>query len=446
MAEAVVTNSDEKIIEKTLEQTDQNVSEQKEQNTQSQSKSETQHEKASEEKSSEKNSEVDEISEKIQSLSIDVPVKKVGIYYDKCMLLHREAGHPEKPERLEAIMAKLISTGTYKKCIPFEGRPATKEEILLIHTDSLYTEVLDSKSIQVDVIHFSGDTFGNKYSSDAAHVAAGCVIDLAERVVKNEIDNGFAFIRPPGHHAEKDDIMGFCLFNNVAIAAKYAQVKLGLKKVLILDWDVHHGNGTQHIFQDDPTVLYMSVHKGGHFYPGTGKVHEVGIGPGEGKTVNVPFLASGMGDADYYTCFKYVFVPIAKEFQPDLIIISAGFDCVKGDKLGPMSVTKVGFENMLSMLLQVNSKVVCALEGGYSLEPTAEAALSCVNILLGANPAIIENLIPTKRGFLDIQAAITTQQKYWNSLHKLGSEWEALEKHMENVEVEQETEAKCHLQ
>jgi histone deacetylase 6 len=423
MAEAVVTNTEEK-----------KTQEHKEQNTRPQ------------ETSNEKKSEVDEISEKIQSLSIDTPVKKTGIYYDKCMLLHKETGHPERPERLEAIMNKLISTGTYKKCLPYEGRPATKEEILLVHTDSLYTEVLDSKNTQADVIHFSGDTFGNKYSSDAAHVAAGCVIDLAERVVKKEIDNGFAFIRPPGHHAEKADIMGFCLFNNVAIAARYAQVKLGLKKVLILDWDVHHGNGTQHIFQDDPTVLYMSVHKGGHFYPGTGKVGEVGIGKGEGKTVNVPFLASGMGDADYYTAFKYVFVPIAKEFEPELIIISAGFDCVKGDKLGPMSVTKVGFENMLSMLLQVNSKVVCALEGGYSLEPTAEAALSCVNILLGATPSIIPDLIPTKRGFMDIQAAINTQQKYWKSLEQLGTEWEALVTHMEKVEVEPEEEVKCPIQ
>jgi histone deacetylase 6 len=297
-----------------------------------------------------------------------------------------------------------------------------------------------------DLVHLSGDTFANKYTSDAAHVATGCILDLTEKVIKKELDNGFAFVRPPGHHAEVDDMMGFCLFNNVAIAARYAQVHLGVKKVLILDWDVHHGNGTQHIFQEDPTVLYMSVHKGGHFYPGTGRVFEVGSGTGEGMTVNVPFLASGMGDADYYTCFKYVFMPIAKEFKPDLVIVSAGFDCVKGDKLGPMEVTPVGFEHMLSMLLQLSDgKVVCALEGGYSLEPIAECAYSCVNILLGSTPAPLSNITPSKRGFNDIKAAIQEQQKYWKCLHQL-EEWNELVKLMETVQEEPEPKDKCYLQ
>jgi len=390
----------------------------------------------------------EELSTSLSQLNLnEVPPKRVGIFYDDCMLLHKEAGHPEKPERLVAIMQKLTETGIINQCQQFKGRKATKEEILLIHHEKVYENVISSQNITEDVIHFGGDTFANIYSSEAAHVAAGCIIDLSERVIKGDLDNGFAFVRPPGHHAEKDEMMGFCLFNNVAIAAKYAQTHLGVKKVLILDWDVHHGNGTQHIFQDDPTVLYMSVHKGGHFYPGTGRVTEVGTGAGEGKTVNVPFLAAGMGDGDYYTCFKYVFVPIAQEFNPDLVIISAGFDCVKGDKLGPMNVSPVGFEHMLSMLLPLaNGKVVCALEGGYSLQPIAECAYSCVKILLNNQPTPLISIIPSKRGFDDVKAAVLQQQKYWGCLNNLGPEWEELSKQMELVQVEPEPQEKCFLQ
>jgi len=365
------------------------------------------------------------------------------------MLLHKEEGHPENPDRLVAIMKHLNESGIINLCKVFPGRKATKEEILLIHNERLYENILQSQYSTEDVVHFSGDTFANKYSSDAAHVATGCIIDLTERVVKKELDNGFAFVRPPGHHAEKDEMMGFCLFNNVAVAARYAQVHLGLKKILILDWDVHHGNGTQHIFQEDPTVLYMSVHKGGHFYPGTGRYTEVGFGAGEGKTVNVPFLAAGMGDADYYTCFKYVFMPIAKEFQPDLVIVSAGFDCAKGDKLGPMDVSPIGFEHMLSMLLQLsNGNVVCALEGGYSLQPIANCSYSCVNILLGSNPTPLSNITPSKRGFNDIKAAILQQQKYWSSLNQQSflEEWTELSKLMETIPEEPDPMEKCFLQ
>jgi len=247
-------------------------------------------------------------------------------------------------------------------------------------------------------------------------------------VCKGELDNGFAFVRPPGHHAEKDEMMGFCLFNNVAIAAKYAQVHLGVKKVLILDWDVHHGNGTQHIFQEDPTVLYMSVHKGGHFYPGTGRVTECGFGAGEGKTVNVPFLSAGMGDADYYTAFKYVFMPIAREFAPDLVIISAGFDCARGDPLGEMDVSTEAFAHLTSRLMSLaQGKLVMALEGGYNVTAVAGAVVYCVRALLGDT---LPSLSPSKltdrerreltarrqRFDRDLQVVLDLQSPYWRCL------------------------------
>jgi len=361
------------------------------------------------------------------------------------MLLHKDpSGHPERPERLESIMDMLKETGVYLKCVIVPSREATEEEILAVHNKKVREAVLSSLQA-TDTIHFGADTFANKYSSKAAHVAAGGLIELTKRVVTGELDNGFAFVRPPGHHAEKDEIMGFCLFNNVAIAAKYAQNKLGVKKVLILDWDVHHGNGTQHIFEQDPTVLYASVHKGGQFYPGTGKVFETGKGKGLGFTVNVPFLFGGMGDGDYYACFNHVFVPIAQEFGPDLIIISAGFDCAAGDSLGPMKVTPNGFANMLSMLLPLaNGKVVCALEGGYSLVPTAKSATACMNVLLGSDPGDVSKT-PSFKGLTDIQASMKEQSTHWPSQkEKLESEeWKALMEFTEKQPTVKEPQDKC---
>jgi len=356
-------------------------------------------------------------------------LRKTGIMYDDCMLLHKEEDHPERPERLIAIMDILKKERIYEKCVVVPSREATEEEILYVHSKKVRDAVLSSEQ-SPDIVHFDADTFANKYSSKAAHVAAGGLIELTKRVINNQLDNGFAFVRPPGHHAEQNEIMGFCLFNNVAIVAKYAQVHLGVKKVLILDWDVHHGNGTQHIFEEDPTVLYMSVHRGGNFYPGTGKVAEVGKGKGVGFTVNVPFLYNDMHDGDYYRCFKHVFVPIAQEFNPDLVIISAGFDCADGDTLGPMKVTPKGFENMLAMLLPLaNGKVVCALEGGYSLEPSANAAAACMRILLGENASSDVAKTPSWQGFENIKAALEKQAEFWEcSSKELQSEdWKALE-------------------
>jgi len=397
------------------------------------------------------------LTQSLQSLKIE-PIeeqpqqppqqKKTGIMYDDCMLLHEEVGHPERPERLTAIMKKLKQQGIYDRCIVVPPRDVTEQEILAIHEKQLLDEVLSSKQTE-DIIHFgSGDTFANKYTSKAAHVAAGGLIELTKGVLTGELDNGFAFIRPPGHHAEKDKVMGFCLFNNVAIAAKYAQSQFGVKKVLILDWDVHHGNGTQHIFEQDPDVLYFSVHKGGNFYPGTGRVTEVGIGNGIGKTVNVPFLFSNMHDGDYYRCFKHIFVPIAKEFEPELVIVSAGFDCAAGDQLGPMKVSTKGFEMMLSMLLPLaNGKVVCALEGGYSLEPSANAAAGCMRVLLG-EPASTVTTTPSFRGLTDIKNAMLVQKNHWTCQQQEieSEEWKQLVEEVEKLPRDETPEDNCCVQ
>jgi len=313
-------------------------------------------------------------------------------------------------------------------CVDVPSREATKEEILAVHSPKVREAViLTQESKEGDIVHFrGGDSFANKYSSKAAHVAAGGLIELTERVVKGTLTNGFAFIRPPGHHAEADEMMGFCLFNNVAIAAEHARQKLGVGKIIIFDWDVHHGNGTQHIFEGRSDIMYCSVHKGGSFYPGTGRFNECGKGAGLGYTVNVPFLLGGMKDADYMAAFKWVFMPIAKQFNPDLVIISAGFDCAENDTLGPMKVSPAGFEHMLDQLMSLNSKTVCALEGGYEVNVTATCAAACVNVLLGAQPSpIVSTSNPSVFAWKDIKNAMEAQKAYWTSIATLleSKEW-----------------------
>eukprot|EP01127_Copromyxa_protea_P021901 TRINITY_DN7650_c0_g1_i1.p1 TRINITY_DN7650_c0_g1~~TRINITY_DN7650_c0_g1_i1.p1 ORF type:complete len:307 (+),score=55.69 TRINITY_DN7650_c0_g1_i1:547-1467(+) len=183
------------------------------------------------------------------------------------------------------------------------------------------------------------------------------------------------------------------------------------------NFSVHHGNGTQHILESDSSIMYFSVHKGGDFYPKTGHVDEVGKGLGKGYTVNVPFTENGMGDADYLACFKHVLLPIAREFNPELVIVSAGFDCGKNDIVGPMRVSTKGFENMMALVSTLaNGKIVCALEGGYTLETTAKGAVGCIGVLTGKKPREIKKSIPSQSGLMDIIAAIDVQKNYWHSM------------------------------
>ncbi|MGD9975066.1 MAG: histone deacetylase, partial [Desulfatirhabdiaceae bacterium] len=215
------------------------------------------------------------------------------------------------------------------------------------------------------------DTITSPLSHEAALLAAGGLCLAVEQVENGLFDNAFALVRPPGHHAERNKSKGFCLYNNVAIAARYAQHTLGIGRLLIVDWDLHHGNGTQNCFEDNPAVLFFSVHRS-FFYPGSGSLREVGKGPGKGFTVNIPLLP-GFGDGEYLTLFEKILRPIALEFKPDFILVSAGFDIHYGDPLGGMLVTPKGFAAMTRTILQIaglccNGKVVMALEGGYDLE------------------------------------------------------------------------------
>lgn len=298
-------------------------------------------------------------------------------------LLQHDAGlhHPESPRRLEGVLAHL-------KAHPLPDtswhtpRPATRQELLAVHRAELVDELLAQRG-QAFVV--DEDTSGGPSSVEAALLAAGACVGAVEDVLDGRASSAFALVRPPGHHAEPGRAMGFCLFNNVAIAAEAALAR-GVRKVWILDWDVHHGNGTQAHFEARPEVLFSSVHQ--HpFYPGTGDAHEVGSGPGLGATINVP-LPGGQGDADYGAVFHDVLLPAAEAFGPELILVSAGFDAHAADPLGGMRLSERGFAAMASAVLRLararcGGKVVLCLEGGYDVGALARSVHACLEVLVG---------------------------------------------------------------
>ena len=239
--------------------------------------------------------------------------------------------------------------------------------------------------------HLDPDTFVSAASLEVASLAAGSTVALARAVARREIETGFAAVRPPGHHAEADRAMGFCIFNNVAIAARALQAEEGVGKLLILDWDVHHGNGTQHSFETDPSILYMSTHQYPH-YPGTGAASEIGRGAGAGTTVNVP-MPAGCGDREYVGVFGRVLVPIVHEFAPEMILVSCGFDAHRDDPLASMEVTATGYRDMTRIVRALaadvcGGRLAFVLEGGYSASGLEEGTSSVIEALLEPDPRI----------------------------------------------------------
>ena len=307
-----------------------------------------------------------------------------GLLRDDRFLLHRPPyEHPEYPGRLEAIHLRLDGEELSPRCASAPAREATDEELSLIHTAAHIAAIAATE--HDDFRQLDPDTYTCRDSHRTARLAAGGLVDLAAQVAGGNLHNGFALVRPPGHHAEADRAMGFCLFNNVAVAARAVQAGGLAAKVLIVDWDLHHGNGTQQSFLEDPTVLYFSTHQY-PFYPGTGGVEEFGVGAGRGFTVNVPW-PGGMGDAEYLGVFDRVLLPIARSFAPDLVLVSAGFDAAAGDPLGSMRLSPGGYARMTSRLLQLaGGRVVLVLEGGYNLGAIAASAAACLRVLLGESP------------------------------------------------------------
>ncbi len=311
---------------------------------------------------------------------------KVGLVKEDIYLEHiTDAFHPENPGRLRSIYGMLEEIDQ-KDLLYVPARPATRDEIALVHEPHYITMVEQTRGkVQT---RLDPDTVASARSYDAACMAAGGLLQLVDAAVSGEIDNGFALVRPPGHHAEAGRAMGFCIFNNVAIAARYLEKKHGLTRILIADFDVHHGNGTQHSFYEDPSVLYLSTHQYPH-YPGTGWYEEIGQGKGKGYTINVP-LAYGMNDADYLYVFRELVVPVAGLFRPEFVLVSAGFDIHRDDPLGGMAVTERGFAGMTRMLMDVADreaagKVLFTLEGGYDIGALTNSVRSVIMELKGAS-------------------------------------------------------------
>jgi acetoin utilization deacetylase AcuC-like enzyme len=319
--------------------------------------------------------------------------------------------HPERPARISTLL-NLMETYQRAGLKRFEPRLATPEEVMLIHDPAHVDRV--AATAQQERFAFDADTPVSAQSYATALLATGGLLTLLESIMTNEIDNGFALVRPPGHHAERDRAMGFCLFNSAAIGAQYLREKFGLKRVIVMDWDLHHGNGTQHSFYDDPGVLYVSTHQY-PYYPGTGAAEETGRGPGEGYTVNVP-LPAGCGDQEYLELFHTVIEPICRQFEPEFVLISAGFDAHARDPLGGMNVTAEGFGLMARTLLRIardhaHGRCAAILEGGYDLEGLQTSTKRVLDEMGGD---MLDTALPTfnMRGLLP--RVWEVQKRYWD--------------------------------
>ena len=291
--------------------------------------------------------------------------------------------HPEKPERFDAVIGGLQKAGLLERLARVEGRAATEEELLLCHTgEYLRTARRDVESGRPYLS--TGDTDITPNSWDVAMRAVGGVLNAVDEVATGRARNAFCAVRPPGHHANASRGMGFCLFNNVAIAARHAQRKHGVGRVLIVDWDVHHGNGTQDIFYADGSVLFFSTHQW-PLYPGTGRADERGEGAGHGATLNFPFPA-GSGRAEILGAVEQALAPVAERFRPELVLISAGFDSRAGDPLGGFTLSDGDFVELTRAVMEIadrhaGGRVVSVLEGGYNLTGLASAAAAHVRAL-----------------------------------------------------------------
>jgi acetoin utilization deacetylase AcuC-like enzyme len=313
-------------------------------------------------------------------------VNMTGLFADPfCKQHHTGPGHPESPRRFDAVMRALSAGGLIDRLEKIESRLATEEELCLCHTRDYVRNT--QREILAGATHLStGDTEVSHQSWDVARRAVGGVLNAVDAVVTGKIENAFCAVRPPGHHATPDCGMGFCVFNNIAIAARHAQRKHRLARALIVDWDVHHGNGTQDIFYDDGSVFFFSTHQS-PLYPGTGMENETGAGAGLGATLNCPFPA-GAGRSEILGAFESKLVPVADAFRPDIVLISAGFDSRIGDPLGGFTLSDEDFADLTRIMLAIARKhaqgrLVSLLEGGYNLEGLASAVLAHVNALCG---------------------------------------------------------------
>jgi acetoin utilization deacetylase AcuC-like enzyme len=324
-------------------------------------------------------------------------------------LEHNREDHPENARRLEVTWELLAQEGLIARMMPFAPVEASREQIARAHSDDLL-DVLDQIAAQEQLVMIGMDTYALPVSPEIARLAAGGAVRAVEAVLEGEADNALALVRPPGHHATRDEIMGFCLINNVAVAARHAVIAHGLRRVMIVDYDVHHGNGTQDIFYDDPTVFYFSAHQyGGMFYPGTGSGSETGVGEGKGTNCNVP-LPKGTGDSGYARVFDEVLWPLARRYGPELILISVGFDAHWADPLAGMALSLTGYDALCREVIAMadalcDGRIAFVLEGGYTLDTVSQGATNIAYALLN-DGEVLDSFGPSPRDEPDITGKI----------------------------------------
>ncbi|MGQ9586320.1 MAG: histone deacetylase family protein [Anaerolineae bacterium] len=326
-----------------------------------------------------------------------------GYVYDPIFLEHDLRGHPENRERLRQIMEALEGHGVLRDMVQVPAVPVSLERLQRVHSPAYVEQV--RRISERGGGSLDPDTYVSRRSYEAALAAAGGLVALTEAVLAGELENGFALVRPPGHHAERDEGMGFCLFNNVAVAALAALEEHRLERVLIVDFDVHHGNATQNTFYRDPRVLYFSTHQY-PYYPGTGHWREIGEGPGQGYTVNVP-LSAGVGDEGYQAIFDELLFPLAERYQPELILVSAGYDAHWNDPLAGMLLSVSGYAHLARTLVALAQEVcggrlVFTLEGGYHLQVLREGVLNTCLALLGRDQ-VVDSLGPAQQAEQDVR-------------------------------------------
>ena len=341
-------------------------------------------------------------------------MKKVALVYDDLFIKHLNGTqHPECPERIESIMNMLYNTKLIEDLILFTPREATKKEIVAVHDESYYEFIKSTKG--KEITNIDADTSTNPYSFEAALKGSGGFISTLDMILNGEIDTAFTLPRPPGHHAEKDRAMGFCLFNHIAVGAE-SLLENGMKKILIVDWDVHHGNGTQHIFYDNPNVLFFSIHQF-PFYPGTGSLNEKGINDGEGYTINVP-CPPMLNDNDYLNIFYKLLKPIIEQFKPEFILVSAGFDAYFVDPLGGMQITENGFTNLTKFILNeaeehCGGRISFILEGGYNIQGLSLIMKPVLEEIIEIKRTEIQEPNDAPGSEIAIESVIDTYSNYW---------------------------------
>ncbi|KAG0125954.1 hypothetical protein HOY82DRAFT_492184 [Tuber indicum] len=370
-----------------------------------------------------------------------------GLCYDSRMTSHRiiEGEHPEDPKRISVIYEKIVNCGLVNDpefsgtsnpenpglLVRIEAREATEREIGLIHSRDQFEfarELEDHDDEQLIMMTNEADSvYFNQHTFMCSKLSCGGAIETCLRVAQGHVKNAIAVVRPPGHHATPDCSMGFCIFNNVCVSAKALQERMpDIKKILILDWDIHHGNGTQDAFYNDPSVLYISLHRfeRGTFYPNDprGDSTFCGSGQGTGFNVNIPWTEGGKLDGDYIYAFQKLVMPIALEYNPDFVIVSAGFDAAAGDELGECYITPAGFAHMTYMLMSLaKGKMAVCLEGGYNLSSISDSALAVIKVLMGQAPEKILDPVASPAAANVVQQCIDIQMRYWRWTSERGN-------------------------